>query len=203
MCMIYNCTWLREQGQLQLLVVCQAIGVGYVHKNLVVHWVCEKSRCVPNYTTTSSLLCNGQGQGCKVLTCFSSWVLVYLVVQVDLSSERQLIVGSLLFTELRMLTLHACTCSSSIPKSKYYPKLMFAKVYKFVHVIHVRSELNSQDLFTAVTLLVHLYLYTHIWGRHGHLVLTSCVVACYMPDMLCCDLVHVFEVNLLVCTKHN
>ena len=29
-------------------------------------------------------------------------------------------------------------------------------------------------------MLVHLYLYTHIWGRHGHLVLTSCVVAWYM-----------------------
>ena len=80
-----------------------------------------------------------------------------------------------------------CTVGSQVPHKLYGPgnplqclhsSLMCAKVYKFVHVM----ELNyiSQDLCTVMTLLVNLYLYAHIWRKHGHLVQTSCVEACYM-----------------------
>ena len=97
--------------------------------------------------------------------------------------------GSLLFTELWMLALHVCTCSSSAPKSKYSPKQSRCKGVQFVHVMGIK--VNFPRLVHCSDTACSLVLYTHICGRHGYLVLTSCVVTWYMH----------LKLIVLVCTK--
>ena len=70
---------------------------------------------MPNYTTTPSLLL--QQPGPRLLS-FDTFILelslefqFILVYRWTFQSERQLVMGSLLFTELRMLALLSSGCS--------------------------------------------------------------------------------------------